>query len=87
MDLWHPAAPRARPCGRRGLTRGTTLAAQRGMDKEKPRPEDSPEQAQAKSKSVDERIPPVIAPKDGLPGPGEQVLEQEAKATRQPQRP
>ena len=57
------------------------------MDKEKPRPADSPEQAQAKSKSVDERIPPVIAPKDGLPGPGEQELEQEAKATRQPQRP
>ena len=57
------------------------------MDKEKPRPADSPEEAQAKSKSVDERIPPVIAPKDGLPGPGEQVLEQEAKATRQPQRP
>ena len=57
------------------------------MDKEKPRPEDSPEEAEAKSKSVDERIPPVIAPHDGDPGPGEEVLEQEAKAVRQQPRP
>jgi len=57
------------------------------MDKEKPRPEDSLEEAEAKSKSVDERIPSVVAPHDELPGPGEEVLEQEAKATRTPQRP
>ena len=57
------------------------------MDKEKPRPEDSLEEAQAKSKSVDERIPPVIAPKDGEPGPGEEVLEHESKAVRQQPRP
>jgi hypothetical protein len=57
------------------------------MDKEKARPDDSLEEAEAKSKSIDERIPPVIAPHDGEPGPGEQVLEQEAKAVRQPPRP
>jgi len=63
------------------------LAALAGMDKEKARPDDSLEEAEAKSKSIDERIPPVIAPHDGEPGPGEQVLEQEAKAVRQPPRP
>ena len=57
------------------------------MDKDKPRPDDSPEEAEAKSKSVDERIPPVIAPHDGEPGPGEEVLEQESKAVRQQPRP
>ena len=57
------------------------------MDKDKPRPDDSPEEAEAKSKSVDQRIPPVIAPHDGEPGPGEEVLEQEAKAVRQQPRP
>jgi hypothetical protein len=63
------------------------LAALPGMDKDKPRPEDSLEEAEAKSKSVDQRIPPVIAPHDGEPGPGEEVLEQEAKAVRQQPRP
>jgi hypothetical protein len=57
------------------------------MDKEKPRPEDSLEEAEAKSKTVDQRIPPVIAPHDSEPGPGEEVLEQEAKAVRQQPRP
>jgi hypothetical protein len=57
------------------------------MDKDKPRPDDSIEEAQAKSKSVDQRIPPVIAPQDGERGPGEEVLEQEAKAVRQQPRP
>lgn len=56
------------------------------MDK-KPQPEDTLEEAETKSKSVDERIPPVIAPKDGEPGPGEEVLAQEAKAVRQQPRP
>jgi len=59
------------------------LAASAGMDKEKPRPEDSLEEAEAKSKSVDERIPPVIAPQEEDLGPGEEVLEQESKAVRQ----
>jgi hypothetical protein len=63
------------------------LAALPGMDKDKPRPGDSLEEAEAKSKSVDQRIPPVIAPHDGEPGPGEEVLEQEAKAVRQQPRP
>jgi hypothetical protein len=53
------------------------------MAKDKPQPDDTPEEAQAKSKSVDERIPPVIPPHDAEPGPGEEVLEQEAKAARQ----
>lgn len=53
------------------------------MDKEKPRPEDSLEEAEAKSKSVEERIPPVIAPHDEEIGPGEEVLELESKAVRQ----
>jgi hypothetical protein len=66
---------------------GTALAAPAAMDKEKPRPEDSLEEAEAKSKSVDQRIPPVIAPHDSEPGPGEEVLEQEAKAVRQQPRP
>ena len=57
------------------------------MDKDKPRPDDSLEEAEAKSKSVDQRIPPVIAPHDGEPGPGEEVLAQESKAVRQPPRP
>jgi hypothetical protein len=57
------------------------------MDKEKPRPGDSLEQAEAKSKSVDERIPPVIAPQDEEIGPGEEVLQQESKAVRQQPRP
>ena len=57
------------------------------MNKEKPRPEDSLEQAEAKSKSVDERIPPVIAPQEEDLGPGEEVLQQESKAIRQQPRP
>ena len=57
------------------------------MDKQKPRPDDTLEEAQQKSKSVDERIPAAIAPKDGDPGPGEEVLEQESKAVRQQPRP
>ena len=57
------------------------------MDKDKPRPEDSLEEAEAKSKSVDERIPPVIAPHDDDLGPGEEVLREEAKAVRQQPRP
>ena len=57
------------------------------MNKGKPRPDDSLEEAEAKSKSVDERIPPVIAPDDGDIGPGEEVLEQESKAARQQPRP
>jgi hypothetical protein len=56
------------------------------MKEDQPRPDDSPEQAEAKSKSVDERIPPVIPPHDDEVGPGEEVLAQEAKATRQPPR-
>jgi hypothetical protein len=52
------------------------------MKEEKPRPDDSPEEAEAKSKSVDERIPTVIAPRDEDLGPGEEVLEKEAKAVR-----
>jgi hypothetical protein len=59
------------------------LAAPAAMNEDKPRPEDSPEEAAAKSKSVDERIPPVIAPHDDAPGPGEEVLREEAKAARQ----
>jgi hypothetical protein len=57
------------------------------MDKEKPGPGDSLEQAEAKSGSVDERIPPVIAPQDEEIGPGEEVLQQESKAVRQQPRP
>ena len=57
------------------------------MDKEKPRPADSLEEAEAKSKSVDERIPPVIAPHDDDLSPGEEVLREEAKAVRQQPRP
>jgi hypothetical protein len=53
------------------------------MDKDKPRPDDSLEEAEAKSKSVDQRIPPVIPPHDGDPGPGEEVLAQESKAVKQ----
>ena len=53
------------------------------MDKDKPRPDDSLEEAEAKSKSVDERIPPVIPPHDEAIGPGEEVLEQESKAVHQ----
>ncbi len=53
------------------------------MNKDKPRPEDSLEEAEAKSKSLDERMPPVIAPHDDAPGPGEEVLREEAKAVRQ----
>ena len=52
------------------------------MKNEEPRPDDSIEEAEAKSKSIDERIPPVIPPHDEI-GPGEEVLEQEAKATKQ----
>jgi hypothetical protein len=59
------------------------LAGLAGMDKDKPRPDDSLEEAEAKSKSVDERIPPVIPPHDEAIGPGEEVLEQESKAVRQ----
>jgi hypothetical protein len=57
------------------------------MDKDRPQPDDSLEESEAKSKSVDERIPPVIPPHDGEIGPGEEVLKQESKATRQPPRP
>ena len=53
------------------------------MKNSDPRPDDSLEEAEAKSKSVDERIPPVIPPHDGDKGPGEEVLEQEAKAAKQ----
>jgi hypothetical protein len=53
------------------------------MDKDKPRPDDSLEEAEAKSKSVDERIPAVIPPHDEGMGPGEEVLEQESKAVHQ----
>ena len=66
---------------------GTSIAATVGMDKDKPRPEDTLEQAEAKSKSIDERIPPVIAPEEEDLGPGEEVLEQESKAVRQQPRP
>lgn len=52
------------------------------MNEEKPRPDDSLEEAEEKSKSVDERIPAAIAPRDGDLGPGEEVLEKEAKAVR-----
>jgi len=57
------------------------------MDKEKPRPDDTLEEAQAKSKSVDERIPTVIAHEEEDLGPGEEVLQQESKAVRQQPRP
>jgi hypothetical protein len=50
---------------------------------DKARPEDSPEEAQEKSKSVDQRVPPIIAPRDEELGPGEEVLAQESKAVRQ----
>ncbi len=79
--------------------------------KSEPTPQDDLEEAEAKSKSVDERIPDALPPQDGsglnvpvagayVPqqgigapvggpvqdpgnlGPGEQVLEQERKATR-----
>jgi hypothetical protein len=63
------------------------LAASRRMDKEKARPDDSLEEAEAKSKSVDERIPPVIAPQEEDLGPGEEILRQESKAVRQQPRP
>lgn len=53
------------------------------MKKSEPQPDDTLEEAEEKSKSVDERIPPVIPPHDEEIGPGEQVLEQEQKATRQ----
>ena len=58
-----------------------------GMNKENPRPDDSLEQAEAKSKSVDERIPTVIARQEEDLGPGEEVLKQESKAVRQQPRP
>ena len=57
------------------------------MDKDKPRPDDSLEEAEAKSKSVEERIPTVIARQDEEIGPGEEVLQQESKAVRQQPRP
>jgi hypothetical protein len=57
------------------------------MNKENPRPDDSLEQAEAKSKSVDERIPTVIARQEEDLGPGEEVLTQESKAVRQQPRP
>ena len=57
------------------------------MDKQKPRPDDSHEEAEAKSKSVDERIPPVLAPQEEDLGPGEEVLQRESKAVRQQPRP
>jgi hypothetical protein len=57
------------------------------MDKEKPRPDDSLQEAEAKSKTVDERIPTVIARQDEDLGPGEEVLQQESKAVRQQPRP
>ena len=52
------------------------------MKKTDPSPDDSLVEAEPKSKSIDERIPPVIPPHEEM-GPGEGVLEQEAKATRQ----
>lgn len=52
------------------------------MKNTEPRPDDSLEEAEAKSKSVDERIPPVIPPHEEK-GPGEEVLEQESKAQKQ----
>jgi hypothetical protein len=66
---------------------GMSLAVATGMKKETPQPDDSPDEAQAKSKSVEERVPTVIAPKDDEVGPGEEVLSQEAKAQRQQPRP
>jgi hypothetical protein len=63
------------------------LAASDVMDKEKPRPDDTLEEAEAKSKSVDERIPTVIAHEEEDLGPGEEVLQQESKAVRQQPRP
>jgi hypothetical protein len=63
------------------------LAASGGMDKEKPRPDDSLEEAETKSRSVDERVPPVIPPHEEGLGPGEEVLQQESKAVRQQPRP
>ena len=52
------------------------------MKKEEPRPDDTLEDAEAKSKTVDERIPAVIPPQAEDVGPGEVVLAQEAKAVR-----
>jgi hypothetical protein len=57
------------------------------MDKEKPRPDDSIEEAEAKSKSVDERVPTVMPPHEEDLGPGEEVLQEESKAVRQQPRP
>jgi len=53
-------------------------------NKATPTPADSPEEAEEKSKSVDERIPEVIPPHDEPPGPGELILEKERKGVRQP---
>jgi len=64
---------------------GTGLARVRVMkNKKAPRPTDSPDEAEEKSKSVDERIPEVIPPHDDPPGPGERVLDLERKGVRQP---
>ena len=57
------------------------------MDKDKPRPDDSLEEPEAKSKSVDERVPTAIAPKEDRLGPGEEVLRQESKAVKRQPRP
>jgi hypothetical protein len=59
------------------------------MDKrnsDTPTPTDSLEEAEEKSKTVDERVPEVIPPHDDPPGPGEVVLDNERKAVRQPPR-
>ena len=66
---------------------GTGLARAYVMENSKaPTPTDSPDEAEEKSKSVDERIPEVIAPHDDPPGPGERVLDLERKGVRQPPR-
>ena len=66
---------------------GMSLAPGSSMKKkEEPQPDDTLEEAEAKSKSVDERIPPVLSPHDEI-GPGERVLEDESKATRRQPRP
>jgi uncharacterized protein YheU (UPF0270 family) len=50
-------------------------------------PDDPLEEAEAKSKSVDERIPTVIAREGEDLGPGEEVLQEESEAVRQQPRP
>jgi hypothetical protein len=52
--------------------------------KDTPAPTDTREEAEEKSKTVDERVPEVIPPHDDPPGPGELALEKERKGIRQP---